>query len=244
MKITLEELSALRGHAVYSADSRPIGRLETIYADEVTQEPRWIGVLTPTGLRRRRLALVPAPGAEAREGALLVAYSTELVHESPDAGDTGLTHEAEDALIAHYRTPTAASQGPAADALASDLGPAGTIVRSEEELEVSTEPVEVGRVRVRKYVETAPAEAKVTLRRESARIERQRVDRPVEGDSGAFTDEEVEVPLYAEQPIVAKKTVAKEYVAVRKGVERVKHRIREDVRKERIEIEDEGGTVR
>jgi stress response protein YsnF len=53
-------------------------------------------------------------------------------------------------------------------------------------------------------------------------------------------EEEVEVPLRAEQPVVEKQTVAKERVGLEKDVETETETVSEELRKERVDVDDAG----
>ena len=120
----------------------------------------------------------------------------------------------------------------------SDVGV--EVVRSEEELRVSREWAERGRVRLRKYVTTEQVTQKVPVQREEARIEREPItDANVEpAMSGPeISEAEHEVTLHAEEPVVEKRAVPKERVRLDKDVETDEETVSEEVRKERIEPE-------
>ena len=50
-------------------------------------------------------------------------------------------------------------------------------------------------------------------------------------------EQEVEVPLREEQPVVQKETVAKERIGLEKDVETERQTVGDEVRKERVEVE-------
>ena len=52
-----------------------------------------------------------------------------------------------------------------------------------------------------------------------------------------FGDEQVEVPLHAEKPVVQKQAVAKERVGLQKEAQTDKQTVKDEVRKERVEVE-------
>ena len=111
------------------------------------------------------------------------------------------------------------------------------LTRSEEELRVGKEQVETGRARLRKWVETEPVEADVDLRRETAEITREPINQPV-GDV-ELREEELEVPLHEERPVVEKQTVAKERIGIETDVTTERETVRDEVRKERVDVEEE-----
>jgi uncharacterized protein (TIGR02271 family) len=114
------------------------------------------------------------------------------------------------------------------------------MTRSEEELRVGTAQREAGRARLRKYVVTEQVQTTVPVRHEEVRVEREpitdeNVDQAMDGAD--ISEEEHEVVLHEEQPVVEKRTVPKE--RVRLGTETVseEHQVSEEVRKEQIETE-------
>jgi len=138
----------------------------------------------------------------------------------------------------------------AGDAAVGAVQPAGhdtsgpntddAMTRSEERLRVGTEQVETGRARLRKYVVTENVTQTVPVSHEEVRIEREPITDANVGDAtsgAAISEEEHEVTLHAEQPVVAKEAVPVE--RVRLGTETVtdEQTVTEQVRKERIEAE-------
>ncbi len=109
------------------------------------------------------------------------------------------------------------------------------MVRSEEELRVGTERVDAGRVRLRKWVETEPVERDVELRRETVDVHREPIDRPAA--AGDIGEDEIEVTLQAERPVVQKDVVARERISLDKDVETEHATISDEVRRERVEVE-------
>ena len=114
------------------------------------------------------------------------------------------------------------------------------MTRSEEELRVGTTRREAGRARLRKYVVTENVTQTVPVQREEARIEREPVtDANVDAamDGPAISEEEHEVVLHSEEPVVEKRAVPKERVRLDKDVVRDEHTVSDDVRKEHIEFD-------
>jgi uncharacterized protein (TIGR02271 family) len=115
------------------------------------------------------------------------------------------------------------------------------MTRSEERLRVGTENVAAGRARLRKYVVTEPVTTTVPVSHEEVRVEREPI---TDANAGAamsgpdISEEEHEVTLRAERPVVDKEAVPVE--RVRLGTETVteEHQVNEEVRKEQIEEPD------
>jgi uncharacterized protein (TIGR02271 family) len=114
------------------------------------------------------------------------------------------------------------------------------MTRSEEELAVGTQRRETGRARLRKWVETENVEQTVPVQREEVRVEREPItdaNRDAALDGPDITEEEHEVTLHTEEPVVEKRTVPKERVRLDKDVHTGEETVSEEVRKERIEAE-------
>jgi uncharacterized protein (TIGR02271 family) len=122
------------------------------------------------------------------------------------------------------------------------------MTRSEERLHVGTERVETGRARLRKYVVTEQQTVTVPVEREEVRLEREPItdaNRGAAMDGPAISEEEHEVILSEERPVVQKEAVPVE--RVRLGTETVteNQQVTDDVRKEQIEMDgDDSGTAR
>ncbi len=116
------------------------------------------------------------------------------------------------------------------------------MTRSEEHLRVGTEQVAAGRARLRKYVVTEQQSVQVPVTREEVRVEREPIteaNRGAASSGGEITEEEHEVVLHAERPVVQTEAVPVE--RVRLGTETVTEQetVTGDVRKEQIEVDDD-----
>jgi uncharacterized protein (TIGR02271 family) len=111
----------------------------------------------------------------------------------------------------------------------------------EEELDVTTERVQTGEVRVHKEVVTEQRNVEVPVSREEVVIER----RPVAGrEASGDLDEtdEIRIPVSEEQVRVDKRPVVREEVSVGKREIRDTEEVSETVRREEARIESEGDT--
>jgi uncharacterized protein (TIGR02271 family) len=121
------------------------------------------------------------------------------------------------------------------------------MTRSEERLQVGTQQTETGRARLRKYVVTENVTQTVPVSHEEVRVEREPITDANIGDatSGpAFSEEEHEVTLHAEQPVVAKEAVPVERVRLDTETVTEQQTVNEEVRKEQIEMDGDGKNVR
>jgi uncharacterized protein (TIGR02271 family) len=116
------------------------------------------------------------------------------------------------------------------------------MTRSEEELRVGTAQRERGRVRLRKYVTTEQVTKTVPVRREEVRVEREPItdanlDAATSGP--ATSEEEHEVTLHEETPVVEKRVVPRERVRLDKETVTEQRQVGDEVRKEQLEIDDQ-----
>ena len=115
------------------------------------------------------------------------------------------------------------------------------MTRSEEELRVGTTEREAGRARLRKYVVEDEVTQTVPVRREEVRIEREPITDANVGDATegpAISEEEHEVVLHEEQPVVEKRTVPKERVRMDKETVVDEETVDAELRKEQIEADN------
>ncbi|UDY37601.1 YsnF/AvaK domain-containing protein [Dermatobacter hominis] len=123
------------------------------------------------------------------------------------------------------------------------------MTRSEEELRVDKTSKQTGKVRLRKWVETEHQTVTVPIRKEKVRLEREPItDANVDAamDGPELSEEEHEIVLSEEEPVVDTKVVPKERVRLDKDVDITEETVGADVRKERVEVEGdaEAGTRR
>ena len=113
------------------------------------------------------------------------------------------------------------------------------LIRTEERVDVETEMLESGGARLHKYVDTEPVERTVHVYHEEYDVERVPIsaEEQVPGDIG---EAELEVILHEERPVLRKQAVAVEQVRLK--VRRVDEdrTLRDEIRKERVEIESDG----
>jgi uncharacterized protein (TIGR02271 family) len=114
------------------------------------------------------------------------------------------------------------------------------MTRSEEELNVGKERVQAGKARLRKWVETENVQVDVPVRKERAVLTTEPItdaNRDAAYDGADITEEEHEVVLNEERPVVNTETVAKERVRLDTEVDESVETVGGDVRKERIDVD-------
>jgi uncharacterized protein (TIGR02271 family) len=119
------------------------------------------------------------------------------------------------------------------------------MTRSEERLEVGTRSQEAGRLRLRKWVETENVTMTVPVAKEKAVVEREaitdaNVDKALDGPE--ISEEEHEVVLNEERPVVEKTVEPVERIRVGKETVTEQETVSGDVRKEQVEVEGDQRT--
>jgi len=250
-----------RGRTLVDRDGDKIGTVDEIYTDRDGGQPEW--ALVHTGLLGMKKSFVPLRGAAANGEHVRVIVDKQAVKDAPSVeADQQLSEAEERQLFEHYGVPyttegSTTAQGVAGgsdDAAERSAGAAGAVgrdvsgpttddamTRSEEELRVGTRERESGRVRLRKYVVTDEIQQTVPVQREEVRVEREpitdaNIDRATDGPD--ISDEEHEVVLHEEEPVVEKRTVPKERVRLDKDTHIEERQVSEQVRKEQIEVDD------
>jgi uncharacterized protein (TIGR02271 family) len=94
--------------------------------------------------------------------------------------------------------------------------------------------VESGRVRLRKHIVTEEQQITVPVTHEEVRVERM----PAEGGTAKIGEDEREIVLHEEKPVVRKETVPVEQVRLRAEQVTEERKVRDKVRKEQIEVDD------
>ncbi|SFP12183.1 conserved domain-containing protein [Geodermatophilus dictyosporus] len=117
------------------------------------------------------------------------------------------------------------------------------MTRSEEHLEVGTQRVEAGRARLRKYVTTERETATVPVSHEEVRVEREPITDANVGnalDGPTISEEEHEVTLHAERPVVSTEATPVERVRLDTETVTGQETVSGDVRKEQIDVDTDG----
>jgi uncharacterized protein (TIGR02271 family) len=215
--LTEEQVPDLRNIPVYS-NGEEIGHVGDVYYDDDRGTVECVGIKGDAlGFKRQ---WVPVQGAMLHEDGLHLNYPREQFEGAP-----------------HWDDDTELDAGRYAEVRQH-------FVRHEEELQVGKQQTETGTVRLRKWVETEAVAVDVELQRETAQVVREQLSEPVAGDVDAFREQEIDVALHAERPVVSKQTVAKERVGLEKDVETTTQTVQEEVRKERVGLEGDGEVER
>jgi uncharacterized protein (TIGR02271 family) len=254
---SIDELQGIRGANVMDRSGQKIGSVEEIYLDQETGRPEWATV--KTGMFAGKLTFVPLAEAVRPGDNLRVPYDKAQVKDAPRVDADGeLSQDEEAQLYAHYgldygqsrsdselpehsgereRPEGRDTSGPTTD---------DAMTRSEEQLRVGTERRERGRARLRKYVVTENVTRTVPVSREEVRLETEPITDANVGDATSgpdISEDEHEVTLHEERPVVDKQVVAKERVRMTTATVTGEEQISDEVRKERIDTEGDVGNA-
>jgi uncharacterized protein (TIGR02271 family) len=252
--IGTDTISRVIGQDVYDEAGEKIGSAAEVYLDDETGEPEWVTVRT--GLFGTKESFVPIRNADLTDDGVRVPVSKTQVKDAPKIDTDGhLSPEEEQELYRYYGFGTTETTGVAGEGfrnlgVAEERGTVGhdtsgpttddAMTRSEERLNVGTRSEEVGRARLRKYVVTENVTESVPVSREEVRVEREPITDANVGsalDGPAISEEEHEVVLHAERPVVEKEAVPVERVRLDKTTVTEEAQVSEGLRKEEIEVD-------
>ncbi len=261
--IDTKSLGSLTGKSVVGPDGEKIGKIADVY--ESTEGGGGTFATVTTGLFGGGASFFPLDAAELRGDEVAVPYTKEFVKDAPRVeNDEELTAPEEQRLFEYYAAGGQGATGTqpvprgtdrkdvdgdgvyddventAVGRDTSGLTTDDAMTRSEERLEVGTAKQEVGRARLRKRVITETETRTVPVSHEEVRVEREPItdgNRGKSVDGPAISEEEHEVVLTAEKPVVAKETVPVERVRLGKETVTDEVEVTEDVRKEQIEVD-------
>jgi len=261
--ISEHDLTSLAGGTVYGPGNHKIGKIVDVY-ESTDGGTAGTFVTVSTGLFGSHASFVPLAEASRSGDSVQVPYDKELVKDAPRVdNDEELTSEEEDRLYAHYRLgggPVSTTTTATTTAAAGATGRTGTVgrdtsgattdtamTRSEERVRVGTQQVETGTARLRKRIISEQQTVRVPVSHDEVRVVREPI---TDANAGAalagpeLSEEEHEVVLRQEKPVVTKETVPVE--RVRLGTQTVTEQVQvqEQVRKEQIEVDGDIDTGR
>ncbi|WP_350274532.1 PRC and DUF2382 domain-containing protein [Kribbella sp. HUAS MG21] len=261
--MTMQGIEQIVGETAYDAAGEKVGSVGNVYTSDATGSPEWVTV--NTGLFGTKQSFAPLDGAHVERDGLHLAPTKSKIKDAPRIDANGhLSDDEATELYRYYgvrlpqRTgrrqpgygdrPTGRTDG-RAGTTDGRTGPADgrtemaggpqdeSMIRSEERLRTGTETVESGRVSLHKYVVTEEQQVSVPVRHEEARVVREPL---AEGDARRtpteLGDEDREVVLHEERPVVAKETVPVERVGLETETVQGEEQVSETVRKEEVEV--------
>jgi uncharacterized protein (TIGR02271 family) len=270
--IGTETLDRVIGRDVYDESGSKVGSASEVYLDDQTGQPEWVTVKTGLfGTKESFVPIRDADltddGVRVHYSKDMIKGAPQIDtdgHLSPQEeeelyryyGMGGMTTGTE-TMQTTQTTQTTGTAGMAGTGVAeNEHGTSGrdvsgpttdnAMTRSEEQLHVGTRSEEVGRARLRKFVVTENVTQTVPVTREEVRIEREPITDANIGnayDGPAISEEEHEVTLHAERPVVEKEAVPVERVRLEKDVVTEQETVSADLQKEQIETDGGMGTT-
>ena len=250
------DVNALSGATVVDTGGSKIGKVGQVYLDDQTGQPEWVTV--KTGLFGTKESFVPLALARHDGDQLTVSTTKDQITGAPQVDEDGhISQQEEDEIYRYYGVSEGVAGQRGTDAYGTGERTSGrdtgaghdtsgpntdqAMTRSEEHLVAGTQQTEVGRARLRKHVVTETQQVQVPVSHEEVRLEREPItdaNRDAAYSGGDITEEEHEVTLRAERPVVT--TEAQPVERVRLGKETVtdNETVSGEVRKEQIEFDD------
>ncbi len=266
MTISNNQISEIMGSTVTGSDGK-IGDVGQVFLDDQTDAPEWVTVRTGLfGTKESFVPIaeatladgglkVPyskdlvkdAPRVDIEQGHLSLDEEAELYrHYGLDGGNgtSGVAGQAQGrSSDADQKVYDQETDGKKAGIVGHDTsGPTtdDAMTRSEEQLKVGTEKVQTGKARLRKHIVTEQKTITVPVQREEVRLEREPITEENRGQAmsgGDITEEEHEVILTEERPVVQKEVVPVERVKLAKETVADQVEVSEEVRKEQIDTD-------
>ncbi|MGY1764252.1 PRC and DUF2382 domain-containing protein [Geodermatophilus sp. SYSU D00779] len=233
-----EAEALLRRHYGLGAGTSPAGTTTAGETADTTTAGEAAGTTTAGGTAGTTTAGTAAAGTTtAPAGDDSTTRDLSRVPVDPGAGGTRQDTVGNDRVAAGDATvPVAAVPTPPA----TD----GAMTRSEERLRVATERYAAKRVRVVKYVVTEEVQVTVPIRREEIRIEEVPLDDGAPATAGALDAVGTgglpeTIVLHAERPVVSTEVVPVERVRLRTEWVQEQQQVRDQVRRERVDVDQD-----
>jgi uncharacterized protein (TIGR02271 family) len=256
-----------QGRMMFDSAGAKVGTIDAIYLDDDTGQPEWATVTTGLFATKTtfvplaqaqamgdsvqvpydKAQVAEAPNMDAdgqlsqdEEAELYRHYGLDYTQSRSDSGLPAATGHDIDSRGRHRDGLSDDGQDSAVGRDTSGPTTDDAMTRSEEELRVGTAQRERGRVRLRKYVTTEHVTQTVPVQREEVRVEREPItdanlDAATNGP--AISEEEHQVTLHEETPVVEKRVVPRERVRLDTDTVTEQRQVGEEVRKEQIEVE-------
>ena len=231
--VSVDQARQLFGVRVVDADGDKVGTVSAVYLNDQTDRLSWVTVVT--GWFGLGESFVPLDRADISRDRIRVSFDKATIKNAPCyQSGVPLTPQDEEELYRHYDIPIdAAASGTTEQAAGTDttkysidtgrrpaaaMGRSNTdepLIGSREQFDSGTERVPIGRARLRKYVITEQQTVSVPLSHEEVRIVREPItdqDRDQASSDVELTEQELEIVLHAERPVVTTESVPVEQV--------------------------------
>ena len=265
---TFNDPQSIIGRNAVDQSGAKIGKIGQVYLDDQSGQPAWVTV--STGLFGSKESFAPLYGARDSDGDLVLGVTKDQVKDAPNVDDDGHLSEQEQSSLYDYyssylgrgsqtgtqqtvttgqTTGTTGNENVHGTQGYDTSGPTtdDAMTLSEEQVRVGTQQVQTGVARLRKFITTEQVSQTVPVSHQEAHLEREPITDANRGQAMAgpeLSEEEHEVPLYAEQPVVSKETVPVERVRLDTETVTSQQQVGAEVRKEQAEVDTDSGTTR
>ncbi|WP_122263756.1 DUF2382 domain-containing protein [Ornithinimicrobium cerasi] len=248
MKITREHIDQLSTAQVLDQDGDTVGKVAQVYLDDQSGVPAWITV--NTGFFGGNETFVPLEGADVETDRVRVPFDGSHIKGAPNMrADHHLSESEQEELYRYYGLQGSGPAYVGADHGADGRDHAGfdrdrgdaeaRMTLHEERVNVGTERAQTGGVRLRKHVVTEQRDVTVPVEREEYEIVREPVTGSGTSDRSQMGDDEIEVAVHEERPVVSKRVVATEQVGVDKRTVTQERAVTTDVSHEEVDVVDD-----
>ncbi|MCP3786838.1 YsnF/AvaK domain-containing protein [Micromonospora sp. A3M-1-15] len=233
MRLTEQQVRSLYGQDVQDRSGAKIGSVGQVWADP-SGEATWVSV--KTGVMGHHESMAPLQAARMEPGGRLqVPYDKATVRSAPSVEtgtDQPLGTDQLSQLYRHYQLGEQAGPAP------QRMPGAPEVVRSEERLRVGTQSEPAGAARLNKRVVTENVQTSVPVEHDEVTV----VHEPIsEADRDAVRagigEEQREMELRAEHPVVAKDQVPVERVRLAKDEVVEEQPVNAQVRRELVDAD-------
>jgi len=225
------------GDDVYGSDSEKLGTVAEVQSSYIVVEK---GFFFPTDYYIPMSAVSRASGGQiklnvAKDAALNSGWDTV-----PEVTSLGATDTETSYTDAAGRTSNRGSGRPEVGAYEVAAEDELRIPVMQEELTATVRPAEAGAVRIKKRVIEEDRVLEVPVTDEQIRVERRIIDRPIgTGETQAFEEIVIDVPLSSEQVELQKQArVTEEIIVTKEAVQRTE-RVGDTVRREEVYVDEE-----
>jgi uncharacterized protein (TIGR02271 family) len=239
----------IRGWEIYGLGDAHLGEVKDLIVDTGACRARYlvaaVGKSGFLGLGKRREVIVPIGRArleDNRDRVFLDNLNLEQLEAFPEWDRNSFNRERESSFFPSLGTGADRYNNPDYDESRFFGRRRGSgdqyLVLYAEQVQVGKQPVQVGEAVVQKRVETERVTEQVPLMREDVTVERRPIapGTPV-SQEGAFTEDEVRIPLMAEQATVEKQVVPVEEVVIKKTTQQITQPVETEVRKETADVQ-------
>ena len=235
----------IRGWDVVASDGTRLGKVDDLLVDTQANKVRYMDVDVDGDERHVTVPIGYARLEEKEHQVLVDRLGSEQLLALPNYTRGAITRDYEE-QVGRACNVTTADATP--DFYENDAFRGNNEMRltlNEEQLAVGKRQVEAGEVGIHKTVETQHVHENVQVRHEEVEVERRPISDPLAAGAGQIieTEDEIRIPLYAEEVVVEKRVVPTEELVVRKREVVETEGVDTTLRRETAQVERENTTT-